>query len=195
MTVYRVAVVGPESSGKSTLVRQLVAAVRRRRIPVAAVGEYAREYYAPATGRRYDPVDAGDIAAIAAGQLRTEERAARQLGAGVLVCDTTPLTCRIWAEEAIGRVPAEISGADDPDRYALHLVTCPDLPWSADPLRVTPGPEVRRRILRRHLELLRGAGAPLVVVSGSDPSQRLARSLKAVETMPGGVGAVTPWPL
>lgn len=190
--MQRVGVVGPESSGKTTLVRQLGVVLRRRGVPVAVVDEYARDYYAAGSGHRYDPGDAADIAAVARGQRQAEDEAAARLGVGVLICDTTPLSCRIWAEEATGTVPTEVADADEPSRYALHLVTSPDLPWSADPLRVTPDPEARVRILRRHLDLLRGAGVPLVVISGQDTSERLGKSLSAVETLVGRTGAVTP---
>ncbi|BAK78071.1 NadR-like protein [Pseudogulbenkiania sp. NH8B] len=137
MTAYpppplRLAIVGPESCGKSTLAQALTASLNGAGVAACCVEEYARDYYAE---RVYAPTP-HDVLAIARGQLAREAEAARH--AEVLVCDSTALTCVIWAEVAFGRAAPELAALNRPRDYALTLLACPDLPWQPDPLRSHP---------------------------------------------------------
>lgn len=131
-TPLRLAIVGPESCGKSTLAHALTAKLADGGVAAVRVDEYARDYYA---GRAYEPTPA-DVLAIARGQLAREQAAARH--ADVLVCDSTALTCVIWAEVAFGCVEPALAALNRPQDYALTLLACPDLPWQPDPLRSHP---------------------------------------------------------
>lgn len=137
MTAYRppplrLAIVGPESCGKSTLAQALTASLNAAGVAARGVEEYARDYYA---ARAYAPTP-DDVQAIARGQLEREAQAARHTE--VLVCDSTALTCVIWAEVAFGRASPELAALNRPRDYALTFLACPDLPWQPDPLRSHP---------------------------------------------------------
>ena len=168
----RIAIVGPESCGKSTLAADLQQALQAVGVPALMVGEYAREYYAT---REYMPT-AADILAIARGQLAAEQAAAVR-GAGVLLCDTTVLTCRIWAEVAFGVADEALLVLDRPQGYALTLLTCADIPWQPDPLRSHP--QQRDWLLGLYRAALAGAGVQALEMRGSR-QQRLAAAWAAL---------------
>lgn len=158
--VVRVAIVGPESCGKTTLAIRLAARLEQAGVRAAVVNEYAREYYAC---RPYRPTPEA-VLEIARGQLAAEARAGRQPGLRVLLCDSTVLTCRIWSEVAFGAVPEALAALCRPRDYALTLLPRPDIPWAPDPLRTHP--QARGMLLERYRRALAEAGAPVVEIEG-----------------------------
>lgn len=168
-----IALVGPESSGKSTFCQAMAARLQQAGIDAAVVDEYAREYYA---SREYRPT-LDDVLAIAAGQQAAEARLAAQHR--VLLCDTTLLTCRLWAEIGFGVSPAVLSAADHASRYRLTWLMQPDMPWQADPLRSHP--QAREMLFARHQALLAELAVDYQVLSGS-VIQRLAAAWPALQT-------------
>ncbi|MEN2428611.1 ATP-binding protein [Chromobacterium vaccinii] len=168
----RVAIVGPESSGKSTLARDWSRRLRELGMSAAWVEEYSRAYYAD---RPYVSSIA-DIEAIAAGQLAAEERAA-EAGAGILLCDTTALTCKIWAEVAHGKASDALLALYRPRDYALTVLACPDIPWEPDPLRSHPAQ--RHWLLDLHRQELARQGIAAVELAGANEA-RLARAMAAL---------------
>ncbi|MDW5416387.1 ATP-binding protein [Iodobacter sp. CM08] len=161
----KIAIVGPESCGKSTLARDLAAALN-----APWVAEYVREYFA-AKGTNDYGLD--DIIRIAQGQLAAENA----VPAPLLICDTTVLVCKIWAEVRYGHCPAELAALYQPQDYALHLLTRPDLPWEPDPLRENP--DDRDYLFDLYEADLKASGANYVVVEGIR-ERRLAIAMKAV---------------
>lgn len=160
-SVLRVAIVGPESCGKTTLADALATRLRAQTsLSVAVVGEYARDYYAQ---RDYRPTPQ-DVLAIARGQLAAEAQAL-QRQPQVLLCDSTVLTCLIWSEVAFGTVAPALAELYRPEAYGLTLLPCPDLPWAPDPLRTHP--RTRDMLLQRYRDALRASGAALVEITGS----------------------------
>lgn len=170
--VLRVAIVGPESCGKSTLAAALATRLRDAGETVAVVDEYARAYYAQ---RPYQPT-ASDVLAIARGQLAAEQ-AARDSGAAILLCDSTVLTCRIWAEVAFGEAEPALLALNRPQDYDLTLLTAADLPWQPDPLRSYP--HARAALLARYVAALQQAAVPYHWVTG----QGLARVSEAWQAL------------
>jgi nicotinamide riboside kinase len=160
LPVLRVAVVGPESCGKTTLIAALAARLRSAGIAVAVADEYAREYYAR---RVYRPTP-DDVLSIARGQLAAEARALRP-ETRVLLCDSTVLTCVIWSEVAFGAAAPELAGLSSPRDYGLTLLPRPDIAWQSDPLRSHP--QARAMLLGRYRRALRTAGVSAVEVSGN----------------------------
>ncbi|MCP9759425.1 nicotinamide mononucleotide-binding protein [Aquitalea sp. S1-19] len=170
----RVAVLGPESSGKSTLVQALAGRLGRAGMRVACVDEYARSYYAC---RPYLP-SLADVETIALAQCRNEDMAAQQ--ADVVLCDTTALTCRIWAEVAFGSASGTINRLCHDYRYGLTLLARPDIPWQADPLRSHP--HERDWLLSLYRQALATQPERVVEVYGV-LEQRLEQALSALDDM------------
>lgn len=176
MTAYsppplRLAIVGPESCGKSTLAHELTASLVEAGVAALCVDEYARDYYAE---RVYAPTPA-DVLVIARGQLEREAQAACH--AEVLVCDSTVLTCVIWAEVAFGRAEPALAGLNRPQDYALTLLACPDLPWHPDPLRSHP--DQRDWLYGLYRAALEAAGVAPVPIRGLG-NARLEAALAAI---------------
>lgn len=153
----RVALVGPESSGKTTLAQALATQYH-----TDWVAEYARTYLAK-HGNSYT---ASDIVAIAEGQFAAEDAAAMR-SQPLLFCDTEALVCKIWMEHRYGYCHERIAQAFLQRPYALFLLCRPDFAWEYDPLRELPDAEARETLFNQYEAALIAAKKPYIVVSGS----------------------------
>lgn len=124
----RVAITGPESTGKSDLAKDLAAHYNTQ-----WVFEYAREYI----DRLDRPYRFEDIELIAKGQLEAEENKAR-LATQYLFCDTEFLVTKVWSEYVFGKCSPWIHEKVKNHVYDLYLLMDIDLPWSDDPQREHP---------------------------------------------------------
>jgi NadR type nicotinamide-nucleotide adenylyltransferase len=167
--IQRIAITGPECSGKTTLAEALAAHYGTLWVP-----EYAREYLA-ALGR---PYRFEDIGAIARGQLEREARYAVR-ARRFLFCDTEAIVAKIWSEFRFQRCDPWIIAALENRAYALYLLTDIDLPWEDDPLREHP--TRRATLFRRYHRELIARKLPFEVISGSRGA-RLRRAVRALET-------------
>jgi len=158
MNVRRIAVLGAESSGKSTLCEALA-----RRYDTVWVPEYLREFV-EVNGRV--PFEA-DQYGIARTQLAREDAAAVQANR-FLFCDTTPLMTALYSRVYWGRVDAPLDALARRHDYALTLVTAPDTPWVADGL-MRESEEVRERVFGMVEGELDARGIRFVLVEGDLP--------------------------
>ena len=168
--MIRVAITGPESTGKSWLAEQL--ALRYKSVWVK---EYAREFLEITAGK----YDYGDILKIAKGQLGLEEKESVP-GVGILFLDTEFIVTRIWCEVKFGRVHPWILEQAANRKYDLYLLCNIDLPWEFDPLREHP--EMRQFLFDRYLEVLRELDLPFGVVSGTG-EERLLNAVNVVDRL------------
>lgn len=177
--VRRVAIVGAESVGKTTLAQQLA-----ERFHTAWVPEFGRDY---CEERHASTLVLPDFEAIAWGQV-TWEDAAAAVANRVLICDTELHTTCTWSDLISGSRPAWLTAAARARRYDLILLLDDDVPWIDDGTRVL---ERRRREHTHRLRAeLESAGRGLLCLSGSY-EQRLAEATEAVEALlrsPAGFG-------
>lgn len=191
--VRRVCIFGPESTGKSTLARELAA-----HFDTIAVPEYARTYLtaradaamalvgAPASLPPTPlPVYVHDMEPIARGQLAAEAALARQ-ASRVLFCDTDVLTTQLWSETLFGTCTPWLREQAQRARYDLTLLCDVDVPWVADPVRYLPGE--RESFFNRCQAALAAAGRPYVVLRGSWEERRRC-AIAAVAALPGATAA------
>ncbi|MCB9183353.1 MAG: ATP-binding protein [Flavobacteriales bacterium] len=150
----RIAIIGPESSGKSTLAKEVA-----RLLGGALVPEAARDYLT-ALGRPYEQAD---LLAIARLQLAAEETAAR--ASDQVICDTDILTICIWSQERYGEVDEELLAMMRRTRYDRTLLCAPDMPWEPDPLRENP--HDRDRLFEVYRQWLQVEQRPNTVLAGS----------------------------
>lgn len=190
----RVVVLGAESTGTTTLARDLTTALRARGGVwghTAWVAEYGREYSANllALARACNPVaraedivwQTDDFVSIAAEQCRQEHLAARH-GSPVLVCDTDALATCIWHERYMGWESAAVDEitAAMPAR-ALYLLTSDQgVPFEDDGLR--DGEHLRTWMSARFRTVLAGQLVPWLELRGS-PTERCAAALSAVDKL------------
>ena len=129
MDIKKIVVIGPESTGKSTLSEALATALHTVWVP-----EYAREYLEHLNR----PYSETDLQAIARGQLLKEGEVAPLVNK-VLICDTDLYVIKVWSEHKYGRCHASILEEIARRKYDLYLLTGIDMPWSPDPLREHAG--------------------------------------------------------
>jgi NadR type nicotinamide-nucleotide adenylyltransferase len=173
--VLRIAVLGAESSGKSTLCEALA-----RRYGTVWVPEYLREFVDTRGRVPYE----SDQYPIACTQRAREDEAARVAAtraARFLFCDTTPLMTALYSRQYWGRVDPQLARLDSRHDYAWTLVTAPDGPWEPDGLQ-RESEQVRQKVHRMLVEALAARAIPYVLLEGS-----LAHRLRQVETVLGAV--------
>ena len=159
--VVRVAILGAESSGKSTLAEALAAHYSTLWVP-----EYLREFV---DTRGRVPFE-HDQFGIARTQLE-RERAALGGVTRFLFCDTTPLMTALYSRVYWGRVDEALARLETVHDYDRTFVTAPDSPWEPDGLQ-RESEAVRQMVHRMLLETLDARGIPYVLLEGSLP-QRL----------------------
>jgi NadR type nicotinamide-nucleotide adenylyltransferase len=164
----RVCVFGPESTGKTTLARQLAA-----HFGTAVVPEYARTLIEAQAGT----FDEADMVRIARGQAASEEALARN-ARRVLVCDTDVLTTQLWSEALFGRCDDRVREQADKRNYDLYLLLDVDVPWVGDPVRYLP--DDRRGFFDRCRLALESRGRKYVPIAGTW-RERFDRAVAAVE--------------
>ena len=153
----RIALLGAESTGKSTL-----AAALARRYGTLWVPEYLREFVE--VNARVPRED--DQPGIAATQLAREHALA--LDARVrdfLFVDTTPLMTAVYSRIYWGRVPPDLLALEAGHDYAFTLVAAPDLPWVPDGLQ-RESEEVRQRVHAQLVDVLDARRIPFTLLTG-----------------------------
>lgn len=167
--VIRIAVTGPESTGKSWLSEQLA-----RHYSTLYVPEYAREY----VDSLDRPYRREDILAIAREQVRREEEAAERTR-GYLFCDTDLIVSKIWELYKYGSCEPWLLNEIQKNRYDLYLLCDIDLPWEADPQREYP--HKRRFFLDWFRRELEGYAFPYRIISGLK-QERLQHAIQAIDS-------------
>lgn len=175
----RVALLGTESTGKTTLAQRLA-----ERFDTAWVREYGREY---CDTRPAMSLTLPDFEAIAWAQATIEDEAAAEANR-VLICDTDLHTTATWSDLTIGTRPVWLTAAARARRYDLVLLLEHDLPWVNDGTRVLRDrrPEHTQRI-RDELD---AAGRRYIVLAGSyaEREREAVRLVSALLQSDGGDG-------
>ncbi|MCX6306470.1 MAG: ATP-binding protein [Bacteroidetes bacterium] len=169
--IRKIAITGPESTGKSMLAEQLAGHYDTTWVP-----EYAREYLELLGA----PYQEKDILLIARGQLSAE---ASKLGhaSNFLFCDTELLVTKIWSDVKYGRCDPWITEMIDAHPYDLFLLCDIDLPWQFDPLREHP--DQRQFLFDLYFNELKNRKLPFAVVHGTGPG-RLKNAVEIIENFP-----------
>lgn len=169
--VVRVAIVGPECTGKSTLAARLSAMLGGTVVP-----EHAEALLAGGACDRH-ALRPADLEDFARGQIASEDALAALRG-GLLLCDSDLLTTRLYAEQLLGGCPEWVVREARDRRYDLTLLTAPGTPWEDAPHRVDP---TGRETFFAHmkLELERMDRAPLILTG--DWENRFQTALEATQ--------------
>jgi nicotinamide riboside kinase len=172
-SAIRIAIVGAESTGKTTLAAALAARLAADSgLRVAWVPELLREW-CEHSGRT---PQAHEQAAIL--QTHHERIEAAAADNDVIVCDTTALMISIYSRLLFGDRSLETRAAELHRSMALTLLTALDLPWVADG-HLRDGPHVREPVDALVREALTVHRLPWAVVAGSGPA-RLESAVDAV---------------
>jgi NadR type nicotinamide-nucleotide adenylyltransferase len=166
--IVKIAVVGPESTGKSAMSAYLAKHYNTIWVP-----EYARGYCEKLTG----DCTWQDEINMYEGQLALEKELLPQANK-LLICDTTFITIKIWSEEMFGRAPQEVLDMLPKHTYDFYLLLNIDLPWEDDPLRNFP--TMREHFMAVWHQELQALGARYTVISGQG-QQRYDHAVKVVD--------------
>ena len=169
----RVALVGPESTGKSTLARTLAA-----RFGAYVVPEHAETMIAAGVCDPRALVER-DFEDFARGRRASEETLA-SFGGELLFCDSDALTTQLYAERLIGCCPSWIAEEASTSTYDLTLLFSPDVPWEDDLHRVDR--DGRETFFARMRAALNASGRRTVVLSG-DWSAREHTAIEACRAL------------
>jgi NadR type nicotinamide-nucleotide adenylyltransferase len=166
----KIAITGPESSGKTTLAAQLAAYYKTEFVP-----EFARSYL-PTLGRDYIETDLLDIAK---GQLQLENKIAA-VAKKILFCDSDMTVMKIWAMEKYGRCDAWITAQQEAHHYDLYLLCAPDIPWEADPFRENPTD--RNRLFALYIKELEMKNVYYIILEGGE-KERLEKAVAILDAI------------
>jgi NadR type nicotinamide-nucleotide adenylyltransferase len=168
--LVKIAITGPESTGKSMLAQQLADHYATTWVP-----EFARVFLLNIT-RDYT---FDDILEIAQKQKKSE-KVFETLANKVLIADTELLVTKIWCDVKYKKCHQWIHDELRKQQYDLYLLMDVDLPWEYDPLREHPD---KRKFLfdlyKKELENLR---FNFKIVNGNG-DERYKNALRFVEEL------------
>ena len=197
--VKKIVIVGPESTGKSTL-SQLLAI----HYGTEWCAEYAREYLL-ANGTDYSY---NDLLTIAKGQMALEDSSELLVGKGQIKSNITPLSTvnstitthhapllfidtdmyvmKVWCEYVFGKCHPYIEEQIAERKYDLYLLCNIDLPWVKDELREYPDEAPRKELYGIYKNILQNQSVPWVEISGNY-EERLQKAIEAVNILTGTI--------
>jgi len=173
--IKRIVIIGPESTGKSTLTEQLAAHFNTLACP-----EYAREYLMKnGTDYSFD-----DLQTIAKGQLHLEDAMAQKVAqkstSNMLFIDTDMYVMKVWCEYVFGKCHQYILDEIVARKYDLYLFCNIDLPWVKDELREYPDEQPRIELYNIYKDILANQNTAWASIHGTY-NERLSLAINAVE--------------
>ena len=180
--LQKIVVLGPESTGKSTLCAAL-----SEHYQTIWVQEYARQYLSEqGTKYTYD-----NLLTIAKGQIENEERGIRLLHekkndnklaekTNQLIIDTDMYVMKVWCEYVFNNCHPYILEQINERQYDLYLLCNIDLPWAADEMREYPEEGPRVELFTIYKELLINQNTPWGIVSGIG-EQRTQNAIRLID--------------
>ena len=173
INIIKVVLFGPESTGKTTLSKQLA-----RHYNTVWTPEYAREYLQKKWNNERKTCEKEDLLPIAIGQMNLENKLGRKADK-LLICDTDLLETKVYSEEFYGgTVDLKLSEAVDRNKYDLYLLTYIDTPWEEDDLRDRP--EQRLEMFTAFENTLKKYKKNYILLKG-DKETRLKNATEAID--------------
>ena len=173
--IKKIAVIGPESAGKSMLCEKLSAHYQTIWCP-----EYARAYL---TERGAD-YQYEDLLHLAKGQLQLEDdytsKLAEQRSSSILFVDTDMHVMKVWCEYVYQQCHKFILDQIAVRTYDAYLLCKPDIPWMQDDLREYPDESTRRTLYHYYKDLMVHQSYPWVEIEG-DYDERTRKAIRFVE--------------
>lgn len=153
----KVVIIGPESTGKSTLSEQLAQHYNTRWCP-----EFAREYLL-LNGCTYSY---DDLLTIAQGQIALEEKTTAAATNNIVFIDTDMYVMKVWGEFVYNRCHTWVLNEIVKRKYDLYLLCNTDLPWQEDELREYPDLVIRQKLYHIYKDILVNQSTPWIEISG-----------------------------
>ena len=156
--MVRVGVIGPESSGKSTLARYLA-----NRYDGILVPEYAREYV---ERKGTKEVSYDELCNIARHQIAELERVESRKSKveSIYFFDTELIVTKVWFDYAFHEEPEWLDEAIKRYQMDVYLLTYPDLPWILDPARYNGSDAIRKELFERYEHEIQALNIPYYII-------------------------------
>ena len=152
----RVGIIGPESTGKSTLARYLAHRYKGTYVP-----EYARTYVEQkgSTEGTWE-----ELCEIAKKQIEEMSAISLQPSDRIYFFDTELIITKVWFDYAFGRVPEWLN--ENIHRYPMdvYLLTYPDLPWIPDSARSNGSDAIRMELFERYEQEIQALDIPYYII-------------------------------
>ena len=180
----KIVVIGPESTGKSTLCEELARYFETNWCP-----EFAIEYLLTnGTDYNFD-----DLLTIARGQIamedeyieRIENQSLPLLEAGghiPLFIDTDMYVMKVWCEFVFGKCHRYVLDQIVKRKYDLYLLCNTDLPWEKDELREYPDLKTREKLFYIYKDIMVNQNVPWVEIKGSH-EERTQQAIESVRLL------------
>lgn len=174
MALQKIVILGPESTGKSTLCEALA-----KHYNIFQCPEFARQFLTE-NGLKYNYED---LLTIAKGQLTLEDdwiQKSEENKKHTLVVDTDMYVMKVWCEYVFQNAHTYILEQINQRKYDLYLLCDIDLPWTPDEMREYPDPKPRIELFSIYKDLLINQDTPWGIVSGIG-NERMQNAIQIIE--------------
>jgi NadR type nicotinamide-nucleotide adenylyltransferase len=173
----KIVIIGPESTGKSTLCKQLATHYKTNWCP-----EYARDYLLK-HGNKYDY---DDLLTIARGQIALENKyvkaVSKRMHHSPLFIDTDMYVMKVWCEFVFGKSHRYIHDQITKRKYDLYLLCNTDIPWVKDELREYPDLDTRQKLYHIYKDIMINQPVPWIEISGNN-EERLQKAITTIDKL------------
>jgi NadR type nicotinamide-nucleotide adenylyltransferase len=166
--VIKIAITGPESTGKSTLCELLAKSYHTIYVP-----EYARDYIE----KLNHPYSYEDLLEIAKVQIRLEGQLS-SIANKLIFCDTDLTVIKIWSEHKFGKCHSWILDKLNEIRYDYYFLCNIDIPWEFDEQREHP--HLRQYFFDLYRKEMDSRNLPYYIISGLE-NERLLTCKKIID--------------
>jgi nicotinamide riboside kinase len=172
--IIKIALFGPESTGKTTLAKQLAEYYKTEWVP-----EFARDYLQEKWDENQLICDVDDMLPIAYGQTQLENKSVL-IANKYLFCDTNLMVTKVFSEMYYDFCDPLLDQAALEHEYDLVFLTYIDVPWEKDDLR--DNPEERESVFAVFKQSLIDNKKPFITLSG-DKNLRLNKAISIINDL------------
>ena len=172
--IIKIALFGPESTGKTTLAKQLAEYYKTEWVP-----EFARDYLQEKWDASQQICSVDDMLPIAYGQAKLENEQTL-IANKYLFCDTNLMVTKVFSEVYYNYCDPLLNEAASQHQYDLFFLTDIDVPWEKDDLRDKA--EGRESVFAVFKQSLIDHNKPFLTLSG-DKNLRLKKAIAIIEDL------------